>query len=333
MIQPPPYPPRQPSLADLLRFIQSGGLERAASDFVRASLDAVAELKSAAERRAAQWVADGGPQRLGDGFVAFGEQLEASADYAKTNTKWRYLADQMGGVEGATLMFALTGRDAGARPETLNAAQRRLASISGSAVVPAIATFIGDAQVLSELEGHVRKAELWDGSRRQLSKGLEHVGASEYDLACPQLFSGLEGAFWKVGRDRGLVAPSPAGAGTMVFARGKRNHEVVAGLGHLVDGMCGEQLIDAGLAAFLKELVYGGPGHPYRHGNAEDGWQERALLLVGAAAGWLAHFGEEPDPDLLRKVIDHCKERLRAEAEAEKAVREADVDSSDRRAA
>ncbi len=336
MTQPPPRPRRPISLADVDRFLQDGGLERAAINFKRAAAKGVTELWASAEAglkrsgelvvavdaRARRWGASAGPERLRAGIDAFGTQLRATRDFSRTNKKWSYLAEQMGGVEGLTLMFALAGRELNERSPSLNATQRRLASISGGAVVPAISMYLADSQVLAEVKDHVQRADLWEGSRRQLLQGLAHVGADDHDLACPQLFSGLEGAFWKVGRDCGLVAPAPTGAGTMVFTRGKRNGEVAAGLGQLVDGMRGEQLVDAGLAAFIKELVYGGPGQPFRHGNAEDGWQERALLLVGALAGWLARFGAETDPDLLRKAIDRCKERLRAEAEAERAKRE-----------
>lgn len=42
---------------------------------------------------------------------------------------------------------------------------------------------------------------------------------------------------------------------------------------------------------FLKVLVYGGPGDPFRHGTASDDWQLRPNFLVFALVGWLGMHG------------------------------------------
>jgi len=109
----------------------------------------------------------------------------------------------------------------------------------------------------------------------------------------------------------------------MIFARGHLQGKEIPSLGQLMDGFRREGLVDADLCAYLTELVYGGPGNPYRHGNAEEGWQERGLLLVGAVAGWLEHFGGVADKNLLRDAIARCQERLRAENAARQAEQEA----------
>ena len=161
------------------RFLQDGGPEQAVSNFKRAAAKGVTGLWASAERglkrsgelvaavdaRARRWSASGGPERLRAGVEAFGTQLRATGNFSKTNKKWSYLAEQMGGVEGLTLMFALTGRELNERSPSLNATQRRLASISGGAVVPAISMYLADSQVLAEIEDHVQRADLWEGSR------------------------------------------------------------------------------------------------------------------------------------------------------------------------
>lgn len=316
---PPQRPPERVSLRDIQRFVQQGGVERGAKDFVQGSKNAIARAKSAHKR----WVDAGGPERLSRNFDAVGTQVKAGADFSKTNAKWRYLANRMGGAAGAVLIFTLAGRDS-IHTEASTYEQRRLARLSDAAVAPFIEQYLADAQVLTELDDRLHSASLWRSSRRQLSAGLEHVGNGDYELACPLLFTGLEGAFWKVARDAKVVAPKPSDDHKMVVARGTRQGRDVAGLGHLVDGLRGEALIDADLCSYIKELVYGGPGNPYRHGNAEDGWQERGLLLVGAVAGWLEHFGDPADKSLLRGALARCQERIRADNAARRAERDAD---------
>jgi len=300
-------------------------MERAARNFVQSSADAFAVARSAAQRsadEAKRWVAEGGPQRWSRYFDAAGTQIKAGAEFSKTNAKWLYLANRMGGGAGAMLIFALAGRASTDRAEELTHERRRLAGLSDAAVVPFIALYLADAQVLTELDDRLKEASVWGSSRRQISRGVEYVRDGDYELACPLLFTGLEGAFWKVARDKGLAAPKPSDDRKMVFARGHLQGREIPGLGQLMDGFRREGLIDADLCAYLTELVYGGPGNPYRHGNAEEGWQERGLLLVGAVAGWLEHFGAAADKNLLRDAIVRCQERLKAEDAARQAERE-----------
>jgi hypothetical protein len=42
---------------------------------------------------------------------------------------------------------------------------------------------------------------------------------------------------------------------------------------------------------FLKAVIYGGPGDPFRHGTATADWQLRANFLVFALVGWLDMHG------------------------------------------
>ena len=316
---PPPQLPGHVSLSDINRFVQQGGVERVAGEVVQASKNAIANARAAHKR----WVAGGGLERVSRNFDAVGSQIKAGADFSKTNAKWGYLANRIGGAAGLILIFALAGRDSVHRADASTHEQRRLARLSDAAVAPFIAQYLADAQVLSELDDHLKKASLWSSSERQISKGLGHIGDGDYELACPLLFTGLEGAFWKVAREEGLAAPMKPDDRKMVFARGRSEGNEIKGLGQLVDGFRGEGLIDADLCAYIKELVYGGPGNPYRHGNAEEGWQERGLLLVGAVAGWLEHYGDPADKNLLRDAIARCQERLEADEAARRGEREA----------
>jgi hypothetical protein len=62
--------------------------------------------------------------------------------------------------------------------------------------------------------------------------------------------------------------------------------------------------IDEDFRAFLTRLVYGGHGHPFRHGNAEVGWRRAGLMLVIALVGWLDLYAGADDSDLLQLTFE-----------------------------
>lgn len=46
--------------------------------------------------------------------------------------------------------------------------------------------------------------------------------------------------------------------------------------------------------AFLVRRPYGGRGHPFRHGRADEGEREQVLFLLVALAGWFETFPGVP---------------------------------------
>jgi hypothetical protein len=133
---------------------------------------------------------------------------------------------------------------------------------------------------------------------RQLTHGLELLKDHDYVVAVPALIQGLEGAFWHVPEERGLIM------------RQREKMRVVGG-----DGQPGKTLggvagaldlldeVDPPFRVFLARLVFGGRGNRFRHGNATEGWRLEALLLVVALVGWLERFAGPGHDGYLRRAF------------------------------
>lgn len=129
----------------------------------------------------------------------------------------------------------------------------------------------------------LERAPLSEVKQQQLAHGLQHLAAGEYHLAVPALIGPLEGTFWRTAQERGLIELDDRGHWRTTAKTSKPGVEVSAIeklSTYLLQG-------EPEFASFLRGAAYGGEGHPYRHGFAEDRWQVRALCLLVALIGWL----------------------------------------------
>jgi hypothetical protein len=96
------------------------------------------------------------------------------------------------------------------------------------------------------------------------SQGWRSSKRKEHELAVPLLVIALEGAFWHLASERGVI---------------ERNHHrrwVRKGTRHRIDAIDAvvklpDLDLDPDLVGFITTLTYGGAGNDFRHGTATDG--------------------------------------------------------------
>jgi hypothetical protein len=143
-----------------------------------------------------------------------------------------------------------------------------------------------------------------DASRRQLQQGLTFARDHDYELAVPLLVLALEGPFWQLAVNQGLVAER--GDAVFLAAKVDPNERKVTSVTEVLD--LPQLSLDSGLRRFVRGLPYGRGVHRVRHGRAREGWRRRGLFLIVALAGWLEHHG---GPDGNRLLQDAFVARTR----------------------
>jgi hypothetical protein len=133
-----------------------------------------------------------------------------------------------------------------------------------------------DAQLITEVRRAIAESSLSEAKKKQLQQGVTFLTAKEYEFAGPLLMRPLEGAFWAVAEERGLAHRDGHGTWIATAKSGKpgkhlRGVEAVFALPGLA--------LDPLFRRFLVGLAYGGTGHPYRHGEADEGWRLRSLCF------------------------------------------------------
>jgi transposase len=149
-----------------------------------------------------------------------------------------------------------------------------------------------DAEFLADIKVALSSAPLSTANRRQLAKGIDFIAEREYELAVPLLIIPLEGAFWRVAHDRGLVERVKE---RMHFTADSGSY----GKAHSVEAIFEPLGIDDDFRNFLVRLVYSTSGNAFRHGTALGGWRRAGLLLVVALVGWLDLYGSTEEKSLL----------------------------------
>ncbi len=120
--------------------------------------------------------------------------------------------------------------------------------------------------------------------RDQLGEALAHMSAGRHHLAVPLLINPIEGIFWTAAADAGLIEQDRHGKWHCTAATSTPG-KPVHGLEQVL--VLPEVDLEDAFRAFLKAVVYGGAGDPFRHGTATSGWQLRASFLTIALMGWL----------------------------------------------
>jgi hypothetical protein len=213
---------------------------------------------------AAVWIDD----HRGD-ILAWGHDVKRRGG---PDNPWRYLFMKVSGNTALTMKAALE-------------LERRVTQTArGDILSPLLGAAISDPELLQELQTEVVRAPISLVRREQLGEALAHIGTGRHHLAVPLLINPIEGIFWTAAANAGLIEQDRRGKRHYTVATNKPG-TLVHGLEHVLN-LLEFDLHDA-FRAFLKAVVYGGAGDPFRHGTATGGWELRASFLTVALMGWL----------------------------------------------
>jgi hypothetical protein len=234
---------------------------------------------------------------------AFERFLHRSRRWSRDPT-WRYLLDQVGGMTGLWVVFAL---ELGSRTDQ-QTADDTVATISEDGYT--------DPVLVAMLKTEIENSGLAWSRRQQLQAGLDHAVAGEHHLAVPLMLNALEGAFWRTAEQEGLVVQNQKGKWVRTEKAGKP--------GRLANGietifwLKGMNLTES-FQRFLVGLVYGRSGDPFRHGSAEEGWRLRSLCLIASLIGWLELKGQIDGRREVIEAFSRVRESRRTAREGEAA--------------
>jgi hypothetical protein len=171
--------------------------------------------------------------------------------------------------------------------------------------------------LLGELHEAITEADLPDAQKKQLHSGLDHVASQEYELAVPLLMNPLEGALFRLAESRGLVEKDRNSKWHATAASGKpgkpiRGVEAVVTLDNFD--------LSPAFVQFARAVAYGTPGHPFRHGTADEGWPLRAMFMVVGLVGWLEAQCKLDGRRAVRAAFIREHQRRSAERDERRAV-------------
>ncbi len=223
-------------------------------------------------------------QLINTGFAWIDEHREEIGAFWKRarnddrHGAWDYLLNRVSAFDGIPIRLALEARRSFTRASPDQRDELLAATFSDGLTEPGTIK-----AVLAGLE----RAPLSEVKQQQLAHGVQHIAAGEYHLAVPALIGPLEGTFWRTAQERGLIRMDDHGDWRTTVKTSKPGVKVgaIEKLStYLLQG-------EPEFASFLRGVAYGGEGHPYRHGVAEDRWHVRALCLLVALIGWLEFVG------------------------------------------
>jgi hypothetical protein len=224
------------------------------------------------------------------------------------DSEWGYVLAELNALDGLYLASLLE------RDQYFGGREVNIDDFDGDNAIEKLMEEALTADVwLSDIDAVIAEAPLAQAARRQLQAGLRYTRSRDYDLAVPLLLMPLEGAFWKLAEERGLVEERE---GSMFYAPASGRPPIrVTGLAEVL-GL--DRLgLDPGLRQFVRGLAYGRGIHRLRHGRETQGWRRRALFLLVALAGWLDHSAGSTDARLLGRAFRERTERRRAARRAE----------------
>ncbi len=155
-------------------------------------------------------------------------------------------------------------------------------------------------QLIEEVSDAVDRAELSFEQKEQLQRAVGDLSQSAHHLAVPLFINTLEGIFWKAAAQRGLIERDRKSKWRATALTGHPDKKISG-----VESLFGydELGIDEPFESFLRGLVYGGAGNPYRHGTPTDGWRLRSLCLFVALIGWIEAEGLIHGKPAMRKAF------------------------------
>ena len=229
-------------------------------------------------------------------------EIRAFLEQAKNDDRhgaWDYLVRRVSAFDGLPIRLALEAQRSYTRASPEQRRELLAATISPGLTEPG---------TIEEALAALERAPVSEVKKQQLAHGLQHIAAGEYHLAVPALIGPLEGAFWRTAQERGLIRPDDHGNWRTTEETSKPGAKV-----HAIEKLSTYLLPDESeFASFLRGVAYGGEGHPYRHGVADDGWHVRALCLLVALIGWLEFVGVINADDVIRQGFRRSSEARKA---------------------
>lgn len=258
---------------------------RTAWENAKVNLRLVAELASSA----VQWV-DEHSEEISKELSDFWEKAKRHRE-----GEWAYLFELTDFFTGVGVMLSLE-------------AKRRFAGDGrfDDSTAELIERGLREKHLIGDVRDAIGRVTLPSASARQLLAGVDYFAGGDDELAVPLLINPLEGAFWRVAAERGLIEQNRKGKWIEVATR--RQIDSVEGLFRMP-----ELGVDETRRRFLTGLAYGGSGNPYRHGTAEGGYRLRALCLFAALLAWLELSGEMEATRAVREAFVRDADRRRAE--------------------
>jgi hypothetical protein len=169
-----------------------------------------------------------------------------------------------------------------------------------------------DEQVTESLRSALLRAPLQGQQLEQLQTALDFIDAGSDHLAGPLLINTLEGVLWFEVANRGLIERNQKNKWQQTDLARKPG-QVVHGVEEALN-LVGADL-DDDFRDFVKAVVYGSPGDPFRHGTPIGGWQLRANFLVFALAGWLDLHGLLDSSSVVHAAFRRAAEQPRTDAQ------------------
>jgi len=213
---------------------------------------------------------------------------------------WRYLLEQTDALTSIGMRAGLV----------LEGRVRR--KVRGDVLVELLEEGLTEPDLLTRIQTELEEALTTVVRREQLSKGISFVADRQYHLAVPLLINATEGLFWEAASEAGLIEKNARGkwhCTPLTDSPGKQVH----GLEQVLS--MAELNLAPSYRDFLRAVVYGGAGDPFRHGTAEDGWKLRALFLTVALIGWLDSRGQLNSREVITTALREVDERRRSSSE------------------
>jgi len=161
---------------------------------------------------------------------------------------------------------------------------------------------LADPEYLDDLQAAVVKAPvLHEPAREQLIEGLKQTTEGKYSIAYPNLYAGLEPAFFETARAEGIIDA--------------KNHFLDpydSGKARKVEDLLAWLQLSPSYRKYLRSWIFSEVGNDFRHGDVSDParCRRQSLLLVGALVGWLEEIGGWSDAELPRRIESASRQLL-----------------------
>jgi hypothetical protein len=162
------------------------------------------------------------------------------------------------------------------------------------ALLAALERIVTEEDFASELVSALNSVpHLTSEQRGDLQAGLGHAAQGNFDRALPPLMMGMEGALWSTGRAKELIDSDRRVTSGSKKGRKAESIEMVIKVLPSEDGF----------STFAIHRVFGGVGHPVRHGEATGTRREHVLYLIVLMAGWLTDSMGFPAREVLGQFL------------------------------
>jgi len=162
------------------------------------------------------------------------------------------------------------------------------------ALLAALERIVTEEDFASELVSALNSVpHLTSEQRGDLQAGLGHAAQGNFDRALPPLMMGMEGALWSTGRAKELIDSDRR------ITSGPRKGRKAESVEMVIKVLPSED----GFSTFAIHRVFGGAGHPVRHGEATGIRREHVLYLIVLMAGWLTDSMGFPAREVLGQLL------------------------------